>query len=403
VSIINQNRKFQRGEQVTDAKLNEVAGTATISNLQNADFKSDCALVDTKLATISTAGKVNSTALVTTSAAAGDFLYNTGTALERLPVGTAGQRLQVPPTLDYMEYATDALAQAAYATNTTQTLVPQAEGTIINDFLNGDASQAFDGVNPQALIDYKVNGLQFYVGKDWGAGVTKIITGFKVWGVTTYGFNVMSPSAGNVTVTLQGSQNGTDWTGLGSVGPTTDSASLLMQKLTGITTTTAYRYHRLLIDAYDAGNSGQVAEVEFYQDPLQSYSEATIKTQGSYALKSVAAITESATKTLTRTVSPTIDLTGVNTLKFDIYAGRSGANIKIGIYDATVPTTTEKTYTVIAANTWETVTWDISGVADANKNAISKIIITIVNADATNTFYLDNFYVASPALRWVTP
>jgi hypothetical protein len=67
---------------------------ATAKDFVNADFKSDAAIADTKLATITTAGKVNSSALTTTSKAAGDFLYNTGTAWARLPVGTAGQRLQ---------------------------------------------------------------------------------------------------------------------------------------------------------------------------------------------------------------------------------------------------------------------------------------------------------------------
>ena len=37
--------------------------------------------------------------------------------------------------------------------------------------------------------------------------------------------------------------------------------------------------------------------------PLQSYSEATIKTQGSYSLKAIAAITDSLNKTLTRTIA----------------------------------------------------------------------------------------------------
>jgi hypothetical protein len=116
----------------------------------------------------------------------------------------------------------------------------------------------------------------------------------------------------------------------------------------------------------------------------------------------VAAITDSLNKTLTRTVSPTINLSWVNTLKFDLYASKTGANIKIGIHDSG-GTTSEKTYTVIAANTWGTVTWDISAVSDANKDAIDSIIITVVNADATNTVYLDNFYASSPILAWVTP
>ncbi len=131
------------------------------------------------------------------------------------------------------------------------------------------------------------------------------------------------------------------------------------------------------------------------QANIQSYSEATIKTQGSYSLKGIALITDSLNDTLTRTVSPTIDLSNQNTLRFDIYSSRTGSNIKIGIYDATVPTTTEITPNILVANVWQTVTWDISAVTNANKNAISKVIITIVNADAANTFYIDNFYAAS--------
>ena len=86
-----------------------------------------------------------------------------------------------------------------------------------------------------------------------------------------------------------------------------------------------------------------------------------------------------------------IDLTGKSTIKYDIYSSRTGANIKIGIHDSG-GTTTETTPTINSANTWETKTWDISAVSDANKDTIDNIIITIVNADADNTFYIDNFY-----------
>lgn len=54
--------------------------------------------------------------------------------------------------------------------------------------------------------------------------------------------------------------------------------------------------------------------------------------------------------------------------------------------------TTEITPNITSADTYQTVTWDISAVADADKNAIDKIIITIVNADAANTFYIDNMF-----------
>ena len=126
---------------------------------------------------------------------------------------------------------------------------------------------------------------------------------------------------------------------------------------------------------------------------LQSYSEATIKTQGSYSLKGVALITDSLNKTLTKTFATNQNLTGVKNLKFDIRASRTGSNIKIGIHD-TGGTITEITPNIITADTWQTVRWDLSGVSDANKDAIDKIIVTIVNADAENTFYLDNVEIA---------
>jgi len=124
---------------------------------------------------------------------------------------------------------------------------------------------------------------------------------------------------------------------------------------------------------------------------LQSYSEATIKVEGSYSLKGVAVITGSLNKTLTRTVSPTINLTDKTIIEFYIRASRTGSNIKIGIHDSG-GTTTEITPNILTADTWQRVIWDISAVSNANKDAIDSIIVTIANADAANTFYLDNLF-----------
>ena len=59
---------------------------------------------------------------------------------------------------------------------------------------------------------------------------------------------------------------------------------------------------------------------------------------------------------------------------FDIRSTRTGSNIKIGIHD-TGGTTTEITPNITNANAYQTVTWDISGVSNANKDAIDKFII----------------------------
>jgi len=139
---------------------------------------------------------------------------------------------------------------------------------------------------------------------------------------------------------------------------------------------------------FGAGGSGIV--IIRYLSSLQSSSEATIKTQGTNSLKGIAAITDSLNKTLTRTATLG-DLSGVKNISFDIRSNRTGSNIKIGLVDAGA--TTEITPNIITADTFQKVNWDISNVADANKNAITAIRITIVNADQANTFYLDNFKI----------
>jgi hypothetical protein len=146
---------------------------------------------------------------------------------------------------------------------------------------------------------------------------------------------------------------------------------------------------------YPTDALAQAAYVSNSTANLQVYAEATIKTEGSYALKAVAAITGALNKTLTRTltgVEYVLSIPHCDTVTFDIRAARTGSHLKIGLHDAG-GTTTEITPNIAVADTWQTVTWDLSAVANTNKDAIDSIIITVVNADAANTFYLDNFKV----------
>jgi uncharacterized membrane protein len=94
-ATITQTRSFTATESVTAAKLNDIASTSTISGIVNAEIDANAAIVDTKLATITTAGKVNITALVASSQATGDLIYYSGSAWVRLAVGSVGQTLTV--------------------------------------------------------------------------------------------------------------------------------------------------------------------------------------------------------------------------------------------------------------------------------------------------------------------
>jgi len=153
------------------------------------------------------------------------------------------------------------------------------------------------------------------------------------------------------------------------------------------------RYYSSALSAADIAkiyNAGTGTELDF---GIQSYSESTIKTQGSYSLKAVAAITDSLNKTLTKTFAVNSNLIGVKNLRFDAYALRTGSNFKIGLHD-TGGTTTEITPNIATSNTWQPVNWDWSAVSDANKDNIDTCTITITNADSANTIYLDSHEIA---------
>ena len=126
------------------------------------------------------------------------------------------------------------------------------------------------------------------------------------------------------------------------------------------------------------------------------YPTTTIKSEGSYSLRGIANITTSLNKTLTRTIASPLNLSDKSSVTFDIRASRTGSNIKVGLHDSG-GITTEVTPNITQADTFQSATIDLSGVTNANKDAIDQIIITIVNADAANTFYLDNMAANAPS------
>jgi hypothetical protein len=108
---------------------------------------------------------------------------------------------------------------------------------------------------------------------------------------------------------------------------------------------------------------------------------------GTYNMKVVAAETTSLNKTITLTLNPTFNLSGQTEFKLRFKSSRTGSNIKLGMHDSG-GTTTELTPDV-TGNDFETYTLDISGVTDANKDAIDSLIVTVLNADAENEMYFE--------------
>jgi microcystin-dependent protein len=68
MALVTTGYTFVNNETVTPAKLNSLAGSATVTQIVDADVSATAGIVDTKLATIATAGKVANTATTATSA-----------------------------------------------------------------------------------------------------------------------------------------------------------------------------------------------------------------------------------------------------------------------------------------------------------------------------------------------
>jgi hypothetical protein len=288
-----------------------------------------------------------------------------------------------PVELDYMEYANDAAAQAAYVTNASgNNLTVSSWSAFSQD--QGAAANAGDGNSstywgcstaPSSTIPHITADL----------GTSQTVSSFKVLAKADGANGVRLKG-----MTLQYSDDGAVFIQEGTYEHTNVDGEETFNLASPIT----HRYLRVIVTSrWNADFSYiHMAELTFVGlKLLQSYSESSNKVQGSYALKAVGFITDSLNKTLTKTLSPVINLTDKTIIKFYMRASRTGSNIKIGIHDSG-GVTTEITPNILAADTYQMILWDISGVSNANKDAIDQIIITIVNADAADEFYLDNLF-----------
>ena len=375
---------------------------------------------------------VTGTALTT-----GDLLRWNGSAWVNYAEGVLANLPTIDPAgveLDYMEYSSDALAQAAYDTDSTilrsSASIDYEDMASITDWTDadygaGESSQVTFDTKSCLKLDSGSVGQYARRTQDVGTFATRTVfsmntycsafgiltsldvLAFQVFdGTTTLyvlfasdGLFVYDGTAYNeagTNIVASGSwQEWTfdvDWTAktldvyLGGVLQASDvdcswdsgtASGTTFFTMLGSTTANRIAY----VDWFSAGTDLVYS--------LQSYSEDTVKEQGTYSLKGVAVIVDALSKILTRTVSPTIDLSGQSNIYFKARASRTGSQFKVAIHDSG-GTTTEHTVNIASADTWQTEIWDISAVTNANKDAIDSIKITILNADAGNTIYLDD-------------
>ena len=129
----------------------------------------------------------------------------------------------------------------------------------------GGIAAAFDGVRIKSswtTSARKDPSTGAFVGQDWGSGNDKTVTKFMLWAPGDY---TLAGTTADKYYKLQGS---TDNFSSSIVDLYTDAATSISNNATydvtsGITITTAYRYHRILFEG--DGNGGAVAQLEFYE------------------------------------------------------------------------------------------------------------------------------------------
>lgn len=125
-------------------------------------------------------------------------------------------------------------------------------------------------------------------------------------------------------------------------------------------------------------------EVNYAKSP-----ESTIKKQGSASIKLVATQTDSLNDIMDiDLVAATLDLTDHDLLKFWIRASRTGTNLQFGMGETAWNDNTHN-INILVADTWQEEEWDISGIANGDKDAIRYMGLKCTNADALNTIYID--------------
>ena len=175
---------------------------------------------------------------------------------------------------------------SVYEVEGSQAQIAQGTGTPIGTFdgsAYGGLAAAFDGTtnqsnNASAVHDASVT--VAWLGKDWGSGNTNTINGFKCWSTNNDGMTDAGNASSGCSLTLFG--NSVDNTGTAvNLGGLTglnfrqNNHVADYTKLSGLTTSTAYRYHWIKFTSGGSPNYIRCAEVQFFANELLSFANAT--------------------------------------------------------------------------------------------------------------------------------
>lgn len=194
-------------------------------------------------------------------------------------LGASGDRVfDAFDTLTYVDVAGATNLESSTAgilkPTLSQSQVSQGAGTLIGSMINlGGNAAAFDGVTSQPLASSAraiTSTPRGYVGKDWGSGSTKTLTGFKAYSPNNQGWGPVNETA---RVTLKGSNsapiawdgNGFGGTTLFNVASSSGTSNIVVSQLSGLVAG-AYRYHWVEVILASGANEAYIAEAEFFEN-----------------------------------------------------------------------------------------------------------------------------------------
>ena len=148
-------------------------------------------------------------------------------------------------------------------------LIAQGLGTPIGNMTSGGGlASAFDGDVENYNGGAQRNATNGNLGKDFGSGVTKTVTGVVV---KMLGNASIDGGAGTETMTLtvERSDNGTDFTTIFTESSISVAAGAVITRKSGFSNTAAARYARVSI-SQSGGAETHISELEFYENAADS-------------------------------------------------------------------------------------------------------------------------------------
>lgn len=149
------------------------------------------------------------------------------------------------------------------------TQIAQGDGTPIGGMSGGGGlSAGYDGNNNQAAVACATEASVTVarIGKDYGSGTERVVTGMKTWGANDDGYSSANPTIDLVLKASNTDPTGTGWTGdtIGTIAQFSDGATALPKETLDNANAMAYRYVWCEITG-GSSSTLNMAEVEFYE------------------------------------------------------------------------------------------------------------------------------------------